>query len=73
MGERTNKMKVLGMVAILLILVGYVTYKRLYHPHAKVGTTLIETDSSTIELTVTEERDSSGLLQYHTSRVVTPK
>ncbi|MCD7720776.1 MAG: hypothetical protein LUI09_00940 [Prevotellaceae bacterium] len=73
MNERSSKMKVVAMIAILSILVGYVTYKRFHHPHAKTGTTIVETDSSIIEVTVEESRDSTGILQYHTTRTVKPK
>ncbi len=73
MSISSDKTKLLAFIAILLILVGYFTYKRFRHPHAPVGTTVMETDSSVIEVTVVESKDSAGLLQYHTTRVVKPK
>ncbi len=73
MKANTNKGRLITAAAVLLLLAGYVTYKRLHHPHAHTGITVVETDSAIIEVSVTESKDSAGHLRYETTRTVRPK
>ncbi len=69
----SNNKRWIALIVLLLLLLSYVLYKRYHHPHAHTGTTLIETDSTIIEVTVVESLDSAGNVQYETLRKVTPK
>ncbi len=68
----TNK-RWIALLVLFALIFGYVLYKKYYKPHARTGTTIIETDSAIIEVTVVESLDSAGNIQYETTRAVTSK
>ncbi len=73
MNATSNKKRWIAPIVLLLLLLSYVLYKRYHHPHARTGTTIIETDSTIIEVTVVESLDSAGNVQYETTRTVRPR